>query len=71
MTIFARIFFPNFPRLLYFLEIWHMYDDFFIVGIIFCSCFAFVFMYSKTYFKFVVFIAALLKTKCKEKVKNM
>lgn len=56
-------FFTNFPRLLYFLEILHIYVDFLIVGIIFCSCFVFLFMHSETHFKFVVFIAVLLKTK--------
>lgn len=56
-------FFLNFTRLLYFLEILHIYVDFFIVGIIFCSCFVFLFMYSETHFKFVVFIAVLLETK--------
>lgn len=60
-------FFTNFTRLLYFLEMLHIYVDFFIVGIIFCSCFVFLFMYSETHFKFVVFIAVLLETKWKEK----
>lgn len=60
-------FFTNFPRLPYFLEILHVYVVFFIVGIIFCSCFVFLFMYSETHFKFVVFIAVFTRNKMKGK----